>query len=401
MAGENKDDLLRRVTGQRLPQVPPPAKKLEGITGNPPLPFGKLVRVRTAESLSANERAVLTSIGWDDSMPIPSDMAERVARIRDAQVAEVADAIAPTAVTVGAPTPAEAQRDRLRLELVAAAAQEKAKQAEIETASYLENAHPSIQEAYQMASEPDVLIDAPKPTPQAPAATVAPQTQLPPPQTSGAPAAAPVTAPTIPITDDVNAKAVLQNCPHCNFDLRLPAVPEPSYGQKMAYLHTLLGQQCFTDSMELFNGAVVVMFRALTARELEVVYKQAYRDRQLGRAASTIDFWERINRYRLFAQLHKLHTTTVPNGFVHELPNGLSPETNAGGTTFWSTQYPEVDLAETIFPKIEEFVTSKVLITEGLFRVINSACNQFNRLVAKLEANYENSDFWQPTEEQS
>jgi hypothetical protein len=56
---------------------------------------------------------------------------------------------------------------------------------------------------------------------------------------------------------------------------------------------------------------------------------------------------------------------------------------------------------ETPLLLIEDYIFANVLKTEAMFRVVNTACNQFNRLVARLEAMADDSDFWRPTEEQS
>lgn len=390
----DKDELLRRVTGgqKKLPQVPPPIGGLRGGSGNPPLPQGKVVAVPSAAGLTPSERETLEKIGWDDSMPIPANMAEIVQQVQAEKAAEAQEVILPVhpgraPLKVPDPVPFQTlpttDKERLRRALATAAAQEQAAQEALEAEQRMESLGPGVADAFKMVNstkedqEVDVDIAAPVQPSDAPRATA--QTEPPP--------------------NNAGTEIHPVSCPHCNWDLRIPDVPEPPYSKKMAFLHTVLGQQCFTDDTELFGGSVIVTFRTLTIREIEVAYKQAYRDREVGRAQTELDFWERVNRYRLFMQLKNIRTLQPEHGFVHDLPDGLSPDTNAEARKHWEVKPAEP--GETILCEIEDFITSKVLKTEALFRVVNAACNQFNRMVSKLEAMVDNSDFWKPTEEQS
>jgi hypothetical protein len=278
----------------------------------------------------------------------------------------------------------KSDKERLKKALDTAVAQQQAAQEEIEAEQRMESLGPGVADAFKMVNsakfdDPEVEVDVDAPV-QPPDPGKAAQAAEPSPNNAG-----------------TEIHPVL--CPHCNWDLRIPDVPEPPYSKKMAFLHTVLGQQCFTDDTELFGGSVIVTFRTLTIREIEVAYKQAYRDRETGRAQTELDFWERVNRYRLFMQLKNIRTLKPEHGFVHDLPDGLSPDTNAEARKHW--EVPAAEPGDTILRAIEDHITSKVLKTEALFRVVNAACNQFNRMVSKLEAMVDNSDFWKPTEEQS
>ena len=388
------EELLKRVTskaGSQLPQIPPPAGGLIGGSGSPPLPPGKLVTVRNASSLSPNERAVLENIGWDDSMPIPKNMADIVAEVLEARQAQDNAVLLPQqgqpAVVPAAPSLADKEALRARLTQEAQAAD--LSLIDQSEAAAMQQAPPSVRDAYNALQrpkvDPAVEVDVAQPA-----------------ATQAAPQAAPQT--TKPLSTEqpsAGADAHPVVCPHCKWDLAIPDVPEPSYGTKMAFLHTILGQQCFTHPTELFGGSVVVIFRTLTIREIEVAYQQAYRDRETGRAQTELDFWERVNRYRLFMQLKSIRTTVVAKGFIHELPDGLSKDTSGDAVKLWETEVPSAELGETLLQGIEQYITTKVLKTEALFRVVNSACNQFNRTVSKLEAMVDNSDFWKPTGERS
>jgi hypothetical protein len=129
-------------------------------------------------------------------------------------------------------------------------------------------------------------------------------------------------------------------------------------------------------------------------RELEVVYAQGYRDLGTGRARTEADYYEKLNQYRLCLQMLDIRSAD-PRGLNVQFPAGLSPETNPKATTFWKTAPPEE--GDTALPQILDYVVEEVLRTESLFRVFTAACNQFNRLNAKLEANTSNDPFWKPT----
>ena len=436
----SKDDLMARVTGQKKPgqppkmmQTPPPAH-MPGVKGNPPLPQGRAVAQRRPSSLTPEERAKLESIGWDDSMPIPKNMAQLFDQIQSEKLAETDEANLPLPVDPRTPKmkpPEDVPIDKLdaakkeKLRKVLTGQVEAEAEEELDRASQNRMAHMphGLQTAYQMVAgaqprstrlpEPEIEVDVEAgkkpPTAKTPPKefTVVeddgpdPEDFNPPP-----PPNAPQANKAATIGPDVTATTETgaggngpAHCPHCMWDLRLPDVPEPPYHKKISFLHAILGQKCYTDEAELFGGSVVATFRALTTKEIDVVYKQAYRDREMGRAPTEMDFWERVNRYRLFLQLQGLRTTTVEKGFVHDLPDGLSEEANPMATSFWKLNEPPPN--ETVLPEIEAFIIKNVLKTEAIFRVVNAACNQFNRLVAKMEAMVDNSDFWKPTEVQS
>jgi hypothetical protein len=194
----------------------------------------------------------------------------------------------------------------------------------------------------------------------------------------------------------------LTHCPHCQWDLSIPDMAEPPYADKMSFLHCMIGDKPYLKEIPLFGGAVVVTLRTLTTKEIDRIYGQAYKDRQDGKLPNELDYWERINRYRLMLQLQSFRSNGA-NGFSKDLPDGYSQATNPTATGFWVTAEQEGNMSpgETGLPDIEAWLVDEVLKTEAVFRVVNNACNQFNRLVARLEAMADNTDFWKPTGEQS
>ena len=193
------------------------------------------------------------------------------------------------------------------------------------------------------------------------------------------------------------SQAELQNCPHCGWDMSIPGTAEPTYDEKMGFLHSVLGQKAFTHQYELFAGKVVVRFRTLTTKEMDVVYNQVFREREDGEVTTIQDYWEKVNRYRLYLQLTYLSATD--GSFTHTLPDGYSLESNLHAESYYDFKPANPD--NSYLPEIEQHVLKEVLRTESIQRAINTMCARFNRLVAKLEAMIDNSDFWEATKEQS
>ena len=197
--------------------------------------------------------------------------------------------------------------------------------------------------------------------------------------------------------DSTGSNPPMQTCPHCNWDMSLPVIAEPTYDEKMGFLHSVLGQKTFTHQYEIFGGKVVVRFRTLTTKEMDIIYQQVFAERETGEITTIQDYWEKVNRYKLYLQLTYL--AAVDGSFTHSLPEGYSPESNPHATEYHKFKPANPD--HTYLPEIENHVLEEVLRTETIQRSVNTICARFNRLVAKLEAMIDNSDFWNATEEQS
>jgi hypothetical protein len=427
---KTREELLRRATGQtapggKLPPVPPPAKPLPaGVRGTPPLPIGKVVGARSPSSLTPAERQFMENMGWDETVPIPQNLRAVVEQSQAEQLARSSEAELPLPIDprtpplhvqthdIGQLDPAAQERFRNLLRSQYGKEQEALEQAtSLKQAGLRESQVPGIGQALR-AADAEVLNDldaaglqavavAP-PATQAVAREVARQRQAGIDPTGQAPPAAPppepAPPPAAPAASETGANAGPAYCPHCNWDLSQPDGTEPSDADKNAFIQAVLGQKCFTKSYDLLGGTVTLTLRTLTAPEVDEIYKQAYRERELGRAPTELDFWERINRYRLFLQVQVVRAAG-DKGFLHDLPDGLSRRTNPDGTGFWWKEENDslLESGETALPRVEEHMTGRVLKTEAMYRIVHNTCNQFNRLVAKMEALVDNSDFWKPT----
>jgi hypothetical protein len=231
----------------------------------------------------------------------------------------------------------------------------------------------------------------------------APPPPPPPPEPEPVPEPEPTPAPTV--EDDVTlgeqagAEKAQTNCPHCEWPLDMTDMAPPDAPDRAAFLHALLGQIPFQKEYPLFGGAVILVLRTLTSRELDAIFQLAQHQVQQGKIGTQADFMEHIQRWRLMLQI----TAFRGDGFTHELPDGLSPSLHPHAKLQWSS----CNLPEPEFPgdvgilAIEKWLLDNVFRTEPIHRIAMLTCNRFNRFVAKLEALADNADFWRATESQS
>jgi len=186
-------------------------------------------------------------------------------------------------------------------------------------------------------------------------------------------------------------------CPHCHLRLDMPALDEPSNLQKLTFLQCILGQTAFMQDIPIYNGSIVLTFRTLTPKELDTAFMQVSYDVLNQKIFNNYgDIYEQLNRYRTYLQLVRIKNNIGANQDFIELPDGLSPKTNRIANRYWELSKP-LGPNETELVQIEEYMLNNVLRTEFIFRIVNNACNQFNRLVAKLEATMNSENFWKIT----
>lgn len=406
-------DLLAAAVGHA--PLPP------GVTGRAPIPVGTAVVREISRpgqaGLSEDEKRVLEELGYDYTVELPTtDDGRR--QLADAIASAKTATNTPPAVLPGKPVgvPQVGNFDELAPEKKAGflqaiqsitAGERAAAQAatQAQQAMSREAAVPGISQALNTATtaasrfaaqaeEPVAVASAAPPpwTPPAAAPVPPPAPQQP----------APATAVPLPV-NETGANPPMTNCPHCDWLLRLPDIEEPPYEEKMAFLQCLLGRKLFVKQYELFGGQVLVTFRTLAPKELDVVYRQAHFARLEGQLPAEIDFYEYVNRYRLMLQLVSVRSTG-PDGFTEELPDGYSHSTNPSATGVWLPPEREQQMLvanETELPVIAGWLYNNVFNGEELFSTIMFQFRRFNRLVAKLVAMADNKSFWQPTGGQS
>ena len=186
----------------------------------------------------------------------------------------------------------------------------------------------------------------------------------------------------------------LTHCPYCYWDLSVPNVVEVTDDDRTTYITALVLGKLFTKTYMLFDGQLQVTFRCLAVGELDACFRQVYKERVREEITSMVDYWEKVGRYRMCLQLQRLHS---PGNFDHDMPDGLSLQTNPGAIAYWEVPADDPEPLR----RIEQYVSQNILKSESMFRIVNRLCSEFNRLVARLEVLSQRPGFTKPTASQS
>ena len=191
-------------------------------------------------------------------------------------------------------------------------------------------------------------------------------------------------------------------CVQCGWNQENPVIPEPEHKDKISFLHAILGHKVFSKQYSMFGGHLRITLRSLTIRELDVLYQAAHQARMAGKFEKIVDYYEYLNRMRLYLQLTKFSSQSTSTHIV--LPDGLSRDTHSDANLCWDEFLEKencFDKGTSLIMQVEKYVVEKVMKTEHLQRTITHECSKFNRLAAKLEACVDNPDFWNETEQPS
>lgn len=193
-------------------------------------------------------------------------------------------------------------------------------------------------------------------------------------------------------------------CSHCGWDQAISPIPEPDHSDKLIFLQAILGQKVFSKRFLLFNNNLRITFRSLTVREIDALYTETFKAQKAGLIETASDYYEYLNRQRLYLQL--IGVSSNQTALHITLPDGYTKETHPDAESYWDDFLAKENLYvkgketedNSLMQKVQDYVLSHVLKTEHLQRTINHTCARFNRLVAKLEANVDNENFWSKTE---
>lgn len=371
--------------GKDVFQTAPPAKQIKA--GVLPLPPGELVKA-TGGYTDEELRTLQTIPGWTPEKGVPSNLPDVLEQVR-ASVAEDMDHAnlappvdldtpplhVPKAIDISKLPPEE--RDRVLSSIQAAEVLTKQKREQ--AANSVTNLAPGargVNEAIsgQNIREIDIADDREEPTY---AGTDIPKAAAP---TPGERKASRTGA----------TEPLLKNCPHCQWPLAQPDIPEPDLEDRHRYLESVLGQTAFQKHYKLLGDKLSVVFRELSPIEVDLCYKQAHLLRRAGKVDSYEDFFELLQRFRLALQLVEIRTPDI----VHNFP--LTVE--AWGETCGE---PVETVDGTILPRIVEALYSEIIKTETMGTMLGKELARFNRLLAKLEANAHNENFWSTTAQAS
>lgn len=373
----------KKVTPTQLPPIPPPASLPPGISsGTLPLPVGRAVTAIDPARLTPDERKQLNLIGWKEGQPIPSNMAEIIDQVSKEMIADheaghnqlpVDPSTPPVkfSVTDIASLPLD-QQEALKTRIAAAM------QAQ---ASPLPSRGPAAPLPQNIKTVETATVAAP--VRPAPAGNVVPNPNYVAPPVA---ATAPTEEPAHVVESNV---APLTHCPNCKWDLKMTSDIEPSEMDRYAFLQSVLGLKPFSKEYRLFDGRLLFVFRTLSTSEIDVIYRQAYRERDRGEITTMNDFLERVMRLRCYLQLLRVYG----DGLDHEMPDGLSTKTNAFAVETWNIADTELEPMK----EIESYLLANIIRTETIQRLLHHQCMIFNRLVARLEALSDRPDFLKAT----
>jgi hypothetical protein len=339
-------------------KTPPAAKPLPGVTGQMPIPSGRML---SHGELTEGELADLQKVGWKPGDQIPVEMAQMIEYLQEQAREETKlENLQPP---VPLDTPALEISEPVDLADVSAE----------KRASLLKFLADAKQNAKQI-----VEFDAGPAAGAGVADAVAGRNvlQLDDDRPEAAPAAE------TPRNDLGLGGLTITNCPHCSWQLDVADIPDPTDVERQAYLQAVLGQVPFEKVYSLFGGHVQLTLRELRPREVDAIYLAASRgvtQDDSSDAMRAAKFMEWVDRYRLALQMTRLRI-------------GDKPMTFPGKLVDWRTADGQDDAA--LANAAADVIFSEVVTSESLGRALMLALGEFCRLVAKLEVAADRPDFW-------
>lgn len=185
--------------------------------------------------------------------------------------------------------------------------------------------------------------------------------------------------------DPTQTISILDNCPHCGWDLKKTDLTEPSDDDKYDFVQSILGNIRFKKSYDMFNGKYKVVFRALTSKESDMAFRQIVLDGQKDfqdRALAGTDFyWRNLQAYRMVMSLESI--TSVEYGTL-EIPTLAEAELDGVSGK---------DAQARLIPFLN-YVLDTFLPLESTRSVIGHAYFEFQSLCDKLQVMAESPNFW-------
>lgn len=170
----------------------------------------------------------------------------------------------------------------------------------------------------------------------------------------------------------------LARCPHCEWPLDVAEGFTLTEFDRETFMMSFCGGLPWMKTFELAGGKVKLTVRTLRTYEIDAVYRQTAVEDRRGDFVDVGDKMEQLNRYHHSLQLVSYTTPDDHIGFPESLQD-------------WGGEINREAGDVTALPAIKEQVYGEVIVTESIARLITFTVNQFNRMVAKLEA--ENTDF--------
>lgn len=384
--------------------APPPGTSLPDTGG---LPFAKGV------TLTPWTRNMLKGMGWKEGDPIPGEIGTHIQRaVAEAQrdqgglpvpgakpgdrtkigrqvnfedlsperQEELRDVMAQYQQELNSPAAQQARSIEAGLTTLSPGVQAAARQAAV--AVMASNAKPAMPEVVlTRGGGPDFRRPQPPPPPPVTPPQPAPQvTQAVPPPAAAAPEPEPE-APVSPPEESGDAGGIVpvQVCPRCLWNLSHAFEAWPTPQDRVAFVATILGSSRFVKSYAVMGGGITLWFRSLLAAETDLIFKQMRYDALNQQILGEVDYFSRLNVYRLTCMLYKI--TDERGAIVTEVPDPLG------------IPYDEQP-GETLLVPFVGWFNDNVCTTESLRHIASQHHRQFQRVVEALEAQTGNADFW-------
>lgn len=362
---------FQAATPPQEPVTAPGIPKLGG-EGQPPLPIGQPVTI-DPKGLTPMERADLSSIGWKDGDPVPSNLGQHFEEARErshreaTQLASMPPPASPDLPPLKMPEEVDIEQlpehERIKLREALQEAGNVAEQMERDRVAMTSTIEPGTRDAAAGKVHREVPLDLEDDREETREARVAELGEH-----------------TVHQTDDE-----MKACPHCGWELALQDGVKVTEKDKLTFLQATLGNVPWQHLFSLMNNNLQVTFRQLRPAEVDACFSQSFYERDQ-QGLDQMSFLEQINRYRLTLQLVDIRSA----GKLETFPVDL-----AG----WKGK--PINNNPTVLPEVLGQVYDRVMGTESINRILSLSLGSFNRLVVKLEANIENPDFWPKAEPQT
>ena len=324
-----------------------------GLPFRMPLPAGKIV------NLTPEEQKALDLVGWKEGEPIPDihaalqDVLKDISAVPD--YSDVKAAEIPPIVDIST-LPAEKQQELIANVRIA---QQQAKQLQEMEASQVHTSEVSDindQIAAVRAGNEKYQVVLGKPKEEAPEPT---SVNANPTSTTG-----------------LNIKGP---CANCGFNGTEDDVLDITGIDKENFIVMLQTGARFYKTYALYGGSIKITFRSLTQKELDIALTQASCDTRDGKIADSADFFRKEHNYEQAIAIKSIESS---QGVV------VFPELS-------EVQYdtdPDKPF-QTVLSVYSDYVTDQIK-TDSMLRSISTVYMRFKALVARLEANMSNPDFW-------
>jgi len=333
----------------RQKPAPPVQETVVAPVNQLPFPTGEKLK------LTPEEVSFLEAAGWKDGDPIP-DLKKFLSQV-EAEQAQVVSKLETSGIRPTEPQMVnfEDLPEKKQKELTDAFEELRtAQQASAEQPQVSETVSPGVAEAIAVATQDNSVEVVDDPAQAAP-------------------------------NVDIDPLGVVQrpdpNCSHCGWDISIKETVHITEKDKQTFLASILGGTRFYKDINLFGDTVTVRYRTLTTVEADLALRQCAFDYRDDKLPDQGEFFRVHSNYRLALSIARVSMAVA----IHVVPTIDEIE--------WD-EPAEGEDKQTALPVLEKWLHENVLANESMRRVIGIEHQRFQRLVEKLEARVDDSDFW-------